>query len=421
MNKILSKIKLRTLVQAAILIVVLALALIHQFLGIEKAAPIDAYCPFGAVESFFTLIFKGEFLKRIFSSSFVLMAIFLVATLFLGRVFCGYFCPLGAIQEWLRSLGKKLGIKKDIELPATVDKYLRFLKYFSLAAVIYFSFYLNDLIFRNYDPYNALMHLGQEFSEKIVAYVLLFIIIIVSLFSKSWWCRYLCPLGAFFAVIKKISFFNIKRDEKTCSSCGLCNKVCPANLDIKNKKIISDADCISCGNCTNNCSQNSLSFNVLGKKITKKNFNLLVLFLVILPLIIFPFTPIWKTKAESNIVNVKGEVNVADIRGSNTLEYVVDTTGVPLLEFQKKLGLPKGVDTKMKLKEIGLKYNLKNIAGETLETEDFRSVVDNYLNSEKIELISEPDCPFGKTECEFPGECGLYVDGDKNRICDHSE
>jgi hypothetical protein len=91
--------------------------------------------------------------------------------------------------------------------------------------VVYFSFYLGDLVFRNYDPYSALMHLGNEFEEKIIAYLLLFIFLISALFSKSWWCRYFCPLGAFFAIFKKIGFLKIKREESSCINCSLCECV----------------------------------------------------------------------------------------------------------------------------------------------------------------------------------------------------
>lgn len=409
------KLSLRFLTQAAIVLLVFTLAIVHQKFGIEKAAPVDAYCPFGAAESFFTLIFKGEFLKRIFTSSFILMGIFLIATLFFGRVFCGYFCPFGALQEWLRWLGKKFGLRKDLELPAGLDKYLRYLKYIVLAIVIYFSFYLGDLIFRNYDPYSALMHLGQEFEEKIVAYILLLIFLITALFSKSWWCRYFCPLGAFFAIFKKIGFFKIKREESSCISCGLCDRQCPANLKIATVKAVKDADCISCGRCISDCPKDSLSFYIFGRPISKKYFSWLVLLLVALPLAIAPFTPFWQTKPESNIINVQGEINVADIRGSNTLAYLIETTGVPLLEFQKKLFLPSEVDISLKLKDIGPTYNLYNQLGNVLETEDFRQVVAVYSPS-----TSEADCPFRTQDCEFPGDCGLYVDTNHDGFCDHS-
>ena len=413
------KISLRFIVQLIIVIAVFSLAIIHQKFGIEKVAPIDAYCPFGAVESFFTLLFKGEFLQRIFTSSFILLGIFFVATLFLGRVFCGYFCPLGALQEWLRIIGRKIGIKKDFELPEKIDRYLRYVKYLILVIIVYYSFYLGDLVFRNYDPYNALMHLGIEFEEKIIGYGILIVVLVGSLFFKNFWCRYFCPLGAFFGAVKKLSFFGIKRDSKTCISCGICDRSCPANLKIASAEEVKSVDCISCGKCVSSCPENSLSFKIFDKVVSKKLFLILVFALIILPLTIAPYTPFWKTKPESNIINSKGEINTADIRGSNTLKYIMEKTGVPLTEFQNKLKLPKDIDTSLKLKEIGLKYDLKNSEGNFLEAEDFRVVIDEYVASQKN--VSKKDCPFGKTDCEFPGDCGMYVDADGNKICDHSE
>jgi NapH/MauN family ferredoxin-type protein len=418
MPKIFSKLSLRIFAQFVVVAVIVSLALIHQKLGIEKAAPIDAYCPFGAVESFFTLLFDGGFLQKIFTSSFILLGVFLVATLVFGRVFCGYFCPLGAIQEWLRALGRKLGVKKDLELPAGLDKYLRYVKYIVLAVVVYYSFYLGDLVFRNYDPYNALMHLGAEFEEKVFGYIILVLVLIGALFSKSLWCRYFCPLGAFFGMVRKFSFLEIERNAKTCISCGGCDQNCPANLKIATAETVDEADCISCGQCIKNCPEKSLNWAIFGEKISPKTFILLVFALVILPLIIAPYTPFWKTKPESNIVNKQGEINTADIRGSNTLQYVIETTKVPLGEFQNALGLPKDVDTSLKLKEIGLKYGLKNTAGAILETEDFRVVVKAYLSKQKTSAAG--DCPFGETDCEFPGECVNYIDENNDRICDHS-
>ncbi len=417
------------------LFLVFSLALGHQYLGVEKVAPIDAYCPFGAVEGFFTLIFKGEFLKRIFSSVFVLMGVFIIATLLLGRVFCGYFCPLGALQEGLRFVGRKLGFRNNFELPESVDKYFRYLKYVVLAVIVYFSFYLNDLIFRNYDPYNALMHLGEEFDEKIFGYIFLFIIVIISFFTKNWWCRYFCPLGAFLAPWKKIGFFKIERKAKTCIDCKRCDVNCPAGLKIATVDKVTDADCVSCGKCVGGCPENSLKFTIMNRPISQNQFLGLIGALVILPLIILPFTPLWQTRPESNIVDVYGKINVNDLRGSNTLEYIIETTRVPLSEFQSKLDLPSDIDLKMKLKDIGPKYNLKNTEGEFIETEEFRQIIEEYLSGPSSETDSPSAdlkveetksqtmvaCPFGEIDCEFPGDCVRYIDQDKNKICDRSE
>lgn len=367
----------RTIIQLAVFSLLIFLSLSHLRYGIEKAASIDAYCPYGAVESFLTNITTGSYLNRVWTSSFILMAITILTTILFGRVFCSYLCPLGAIQEWLRSLGRKMGVKKDLELPASVDKYARYLKYPIMIFIAYYSFKTGDLFFRNYDPYNALMHFGNEYEEKMFAYGILAIVLFSALFSKNWWCRYLCPMGAFLAIIKKISPFKIVRDNKSCVSCGICDKVCPANLNIKNADAIKSVDCISCLSCVSDCPESSLKAKTFGKVITKKTLGALVIVTFFLPLLIIMTMPIWQTKAPSNIVNKEGKVDVANIRGSNSLKKVIEDSGVPLSVFAEELNLPADIDTAMLLKNIGIKYNLKNKEGADLETEDFREVIRN--------------------------------------------
>ncbi|NTW27451.1 MAG: 4Fe-4S binding protein [Candidatus Moranbacteria bacterium] len=367
----------RRISQAIVLGIVLFLTISHLRFGIEKAAPIDAFCPFGAVEGFLTYLTTGQYLQRIYTSSFILMGIVILLTLFFGRVFCSFLCPLGAVQEWLRALGKKLGIKKDLELPASIDKYARYLKYLILMAIIYFSYKTGDLIFRGYDPFNALMHLGEEFDEKVAGYSILGVLLFASIFSKNWWCRYFCPLGAALGIIKKLSPFRIKRNESSCISCGKCDIVCPAKLNVSSVKEVNSADCISCLGCVKNCPNSSLKATTFGKEISKKNFGWIIMLAFFIPLGILTFTPIWKTKYPSNIVTDTGELNAANLRGSNTLQYVLDTTKIPFAVFQEKLNLPDNIDKTMKLKDIGIKYNLKNEAGVLIEVEDFRAVIES--------------------------------------------
>lgn len=367
----------RRISQAIVLGIVLFLTISHLRFGIEKAAPIDAYCPFGAFEGLLTYLSTGQYLQRIYTSSFILMGIVILLTLVFGRVFCSFLCPLGAIQEWIRGLGKKLGIRKDLELPIWLDKYARYLKYVILAVIVYFSYKTGDLIFRGYDPFNALMHLGEEFDEKVAGYSILAALLFASLFSRNWWCRYFCPLGAAMGIIKKISPFKIKRNEASCIDCGKCDIVCPAKLNIANAKEVNSADCISCLGCVKNCPNSSLKATTFGKEIPKKNFGWMILAAFFIPLGILMLTPVWQTKSPSNIVTSTGELNADNLRGSNTLQYVIDTTKIPFSVFQEKLNLPVGVDRAMKLKDIGPKYDIKNAAGEFIETEDFRAVIEN--------------------------------------------
>lgn len=374
------KINARTISQLIVLFLVLILTIRHMELGVEKAAPIDAFCPFGGVESFLTYVTTGEFLKRINASSFILMGIVLGVTLFFGRVFCGFFCPLGALQEWIRNLAKKLGIKNEIELPKNVDRWARYIKYFVLILIIYFSWKVGDLIFRNYDPYNALMHLGNEFEEKPVGYSILGVVLIGSLFVKNWWCRYFCPLGAFLAIFRKISPFKLKRNNDTCIHCKACDRTCIAGLDIESQTEIKSADCVSCLRCVSDCPNGSLKANIGKREIAKRVFAWTVAGIFFLFLIVAVVSPLWKTKESSNIIEEKtGAVDVSNLRGSNTLKHVLETTGIPISIFVEKLGIPSDVDKEMKLKDIGPAYQIKNSQGEIIETEDFRAIIEEEL------------------------------------------
>lgn len=368
----------RRISQAIVVGIVFFLTISHLRFGIEKAAPIDAYCPFGAVEGFLTYLATGQYLQRIYASSFILMIIVSILTLLFGRVFCSYLCPLGALQEWMRGLGKKIGIKKNFELPRSFDKYLRYLKYLILFVIIYFSFKFGDLVFRAYDPFNALMHLGEEFDAKIFGYSILGVLLLTSLFAKNWWCRYFCPMGAILGIIRKFSPFKIERNAASCIGCGKCDKVCPAGLDVSNVKEVNSADCISCLGCVKNCPNSSLKATTFGKQIPQKNFGVIIMAAFFIPLGIIIFTSLWQTKAPSNLIKSNGEFNVENLRGSNTLQYLIDTTKIPATYFQEKLGLPKNVDTSLKLKDIGIKYGIKNESNAFIEAEDFRNAVKDY-------------------------------------------
>ncbi|HBI16583.1 MAG: Polyferredoxin-like protein [Candidatus Moranbacteria bacterium GW2011_GWF2_34_56] len=370
----------RTISQLAVLILVLVLTVRHMELGVEKAASIDAFCPFGGVESFLTYVTTGEFVRRINVSSFILLAIVLATTLFFGRVFCGFFCPLGTLQEWMRALAKKMGIKNEIELPKNIDRFARYIKYVVLVVIIYFSWKVEDLVFRNYDPYNALMHLGNEFEEKPVGYSILGVVLAGSLFVKNWWCRYFCPLGAFLSIFRKMSPFTIKRNNNTCVHCETCDDTCIAGLEIENQAEIKSADCVSCLRCAKDCPSSSLKLNVGKKEFSKKTFSWIVAWAFALLIIVAVISPLWKTKESFNIVTEKtGEVNMDNLRGSNTLKHVIETTGLPLSVFVEKLGIPENIDPEIKLKDIGLKYQIKNSQGALIETEDFRIVIEEEL------------------------------------------
>lgn len=104
----------RRIVQGVLLALTAFLGLRHQF-G-SGGSPIDAYCPFGGVESFYTWVTQGKMLAKTSYSNLLLLGILLLMTLFVGGIFCGWLCPLGTVQEWLYALRRKI-IKNHCRFP----------------------------------------------------------------------------------------------------------------------------------------------------------------------------------------------------------------------------------------------------------------------------------------------------------------
>jgi len=158
--------KLRTLIQAGFLAFMTWTGYRHQVLGGGPAGvpPVDALCPFGGMESLYSLLSSGTWLRRVAPSALILLVIVAVATLLFGRVFCGWICPLGTLGEWTAKISRRLGIRKR-ELPESVDRPLRFLKYAVLAVIIAFTWKLGTLAWRPYDPWVAWMHLSGGITE----------------------------------------------------------------------------------------------------------------------------------------------------------------------------------------------------------------------------------------------------------------
>ena len=73
-----------------------------------KFPSVDAICPFGGIESLYSLIFQGNFLNRVLSSAIILLIITMVLVFISGRSFCGWICPLGTMQGIMNGLGKRI-------------------------------------------------------------------------------------------------------------------------------------------------------------------------------------------------------------------------------------------------------------------------------------------------------------------------
>ena len=71
-------------------------------------------------------------------------------------------------------------------------------------------------------------------------------------------CKWICPLGAFYALMNKVSLLGIQVDTSKCVSCGKCARTCQMDVDIT--KSPNDTECIRCGKCIRACPTEAIRF-----------------------------------------------------------------------------------------------------------------------------------------------------------------
>lgn len=250
-----------------------------------STASLHALCPFGGVETFFSLVTTGFFVPKTQISSVILMSLVFLLALLFGPVFCGWICPFGAFQEWLGKIGKRLFKKRYNQfIPAKLDRVLRYLRYGVLVWVLTVTAVSGALLFANLDPYHALFKFWTG-TVALPALILLVVITIGALFLERPWCKYACPYGALLGLFNKIRIFKIRRKTATCVSCQKCSRSCPMNIDVCRTETVTSLSCISCYECTSD--RNCPKTETLVVQATKKSPQVSITVVAIVMLTVF--------------------------------------------------------------------------------------------------------------------------------------
>ncbi|MBS7623016.1 4Fe-4S binding protein, partial [Candidatus Bathyarchaeota archaeon] len=191
-------------------------------------------------------------------------AVVLIAGSVVGRLLCGWLCPIGFIQDLIlkmRGNGSKVN-------PRTHAALVR-LKYLLLSVTLFFSVtlalslqageskYKEALgpfakgLFLPIQPETALFanlpRLIQSGAESglldfsgptapgflVLAGFALSLLLLAGAYMVPWfWCRYLCPTGALMSIFMRFSFMGMKRDPSKCTKCGECVEACPMQVRI---------------------------------------------------------------------------------------------------------------------------------------------------------------------------------------------
>ena len=275
--------------------------------------PVSIALQFDPLAALTSLLASGTLYKGMLWS-----LVILIPTIFLGRFFCGWMCPLGTLNHWMSEFRSERGTRRGKQriLSNRYQKYQR-IKYYVLFFVIGAAA-MGSLQAGLFDPLPllarslgtavlpALHTLGragvaaadatgivaigtaadyvyqgiaavalpfrQAHFHALVSIGFVFLLIMAAnRFITRFWCRALCPLGALLGVFSRFAIFGLHKDDAVCTGCNHCLLSCQGadNPDVGHRW--RQSECHLCLNCQGACPEGALRFTFFPGREDKKN------------------------------------------------------------------------------------------------------------------------------------------------------
>jgi len=264
-----------------------------NFIGQGNAGVCFLYPLQSALES-------GE-LQR-YKSIVITFLFFSILIVILGRIWCGWICPMGFIQDVLDLLRRKLRMDY-IRFPRRLRKQLTSIKWIFLFITLLVPLWVafpflapnvaREMItpFCDWCPARYIMPLvagdpirmGIDFKNStaltmsVTGAVFSALTIFGAFMKRRFFCAY-CPMVLLISFYRKITLMRLKKDAGRCTRCGICYNVCPMEVEQvymeREKEDIASAECIMCLRCVEFCPENdALKVFFMGKAFYKSSRN----------------------------------------------------------------------------------------------------------------------------------------------------
>lgn len=176
-------------------------------------------------------------------------------TYLFGRVWCGWICHLGAVQEFLYRPGK-IKLFRSVQ----AQKIMQWMRYVLIAALIIQLAVMGSIYWCKIDPFLAIFNLQLNYNQEWTSGILLVLLLLTSLFSYRPFCRSACPVGITLGWVSHIPGASVIGIEGKCASCKMCNNACDIDAIIRKdkKSVLDNKECIMCGDCIDSCPQGGL-------------------------------------------------------------------------------------------------------------------------------------------------------------------
>jgi len=203
----------------------------------------------------------------------------IVLTIIFGRFFCGWVCPFGALHQFVGYLGNR---KKTTAQKIQLNKYRKAqcIKYFILIFFLFIAAFpslavtlqtglldpiplitrsFNLLLLPIIDRVANVVSVSARFYEGAWLILVIFLTaILLNLVIPRFYCRFICPLGALFAIISRFAIWRIGKKQKDCTDCKLCEKSCEGACEPSGSIRISE--CVLCFNCREDCKDEVITY-----------------------------------------------------------------------------------------------------------------------------------------------------------------
>ncbi len=203
---------------------------------------------------------RGEVTYLLLVSMVLIFLLF--SSLLAGRIFCGFVCPLGALQEIISrisfksDLNEQKGAKYRLEVSSQLSSKVRwiFLGVLFLLATVW-----NIVILPEINPLSGFAFLKILTLTLLIPFLSMIIVCAASMFLYRPWCRFLCPFGTGSSLISRFAGIKYQRTE-ACTECGLCEAICPTQ---EAAAYSNKGECYYCNRCIEICPHDAIKFDMV--------------------------------------------------------------------------------------------------------------------------------------------------------------
>lgn len=234
--------------------------------------------------------------SRVFFVAFLPAILTIVVTFLLGRVACGWVCPLGSLHQFFSFLFKKTKLHRPKKLKDNHTVWKYYILVFVLISAVFtldvagffdpFSFLYRSIVVGALPALNygfaefiglfyqiGLAGIGDvliQFFENLdvnAIYIQGFFIggifigmVLLNMVRERFWCRYICPLGALLGIFSRWNIFGLKIDKDKCIDCGLCTIQCQTQANPYPNEGWKSPECVYCFTCASICPTGAVRF-----------------------------------------------------------------------------------------------------------------------------------------------------------------